>query len=71
MQRDTCRDTNAVSSSRGEGANAQLRAPAGSIDELPSDALRVRVYAGVDPVTKRRHDLIEVVPPGSEGSTHR
>ncbi|MBN9113185.1 MAG: tyrosine-type recombinase/integrase [Pseudonocardia sp.] len=36
----------------------------GSIDELPSGALRVRVYAGVDPVTKRRHDLIEVVPPG-------
>jgi integrase len=24
----------------------------------------VRVYAGVDPVTKRRHDLIEVVPAG-------
>ena len=33
----------------------------GSIDALPSGALRVRVYAGVDPVTKRRHDLIEVV----------
>jgi integrase/DNA-binding transcriptional regulator YhcF (GntR family) len=26
--------------------------------------LRVRVYAGVDPVTKRRHDLIEIIPPG-------
>jgi integrase len=36
----------------------------GSIDELPSGALRVRVYAGVDPVTGRRHDLIEIVPPG-------
>lgn len=36
----------------------------GSIDELPSGALRVRVYAGVDPVTKRRHDLTEVIPPG-------
>ncbi|MFZ0118223.1 MAG: integrase, partial [Pseudonocardiaceae bacterium] len=36
----------------------------GSIDELPSGALRVRVYAGVDPVSKRRHDLIEIVPPG-------
>ncbi|RTL61780.1 MAG: integrase [Pseudonocardiaceae bacterium] len=36
----------------------------GSIDELPSGALRVRVYAGVDPVTKRRHDLVRVVPPG-------
>jgi hypothetical protein len=23
----------------------------------------VRVYAGIDPVTKRRHSLVEVVPP--------
>ncbi len=37
----------------------------GSIDELPSGALRVRVYAGRDPVSKRRHDLIEIIPPGS------
>jgi len=37
----------------------------GSIDVLPSGALRVRVYAGQDPVTKRRHDLIEIVPAGS------
>jgi integrase len=36
----------------------------GSIDELPSGALRVRVYAGTDPITKRRHDLVEVIPPG-------
>ena len=36
----------------------------GSIDELPSGALRVRVYAGQDPVSKRRHDLIEIIPPG-------
>jgi integrase len=42
------------------------RRPKGSIDALPSGALRVRVYAGVDPVTKRRHDLIEVVPPGPQ-----
>jgi hypothetical protein len=27
-------------------------------------ALRVRVYAGIDPVTKKRHNLIEVVEPG-------
>ena len=40
----------------------------GSIDELPSGALRVRVYAGVDPVTRRRHDLIEIIAagPGAE-----
>jgi integrase len=36
----------------------------GSIDELPSGALRVRVYAGTDPITKRRHDLVEVIPAG-------
>lgn len=44
--------------------NARSARRRGSIDELPSGALRVRVYAGVDPVTKRRHDLIEIVPPG-------
>lgn len=36
----------------------------GSIDELPSGALRVRVYAGIDPVSKRRHYLTEVIPAG-------
>ena len=36
----------------------------GSIDELPSGTLRVRVYAGQDPVSKRRHDLIEIISPG-------
>ncbi len=36
----------------------------GVIDRLPGGALRARVYAGVDPVTKRRHDLIGVIPPG-------
>ncbi|MFG1635634.1 tyrosine-type recombinase/integrase [Pseudonocardia alni] len=36
----------------------------GSIDVLPSGALRVRVYAGQDPITKRRHNLVEIVPAG-------
>jgi len=36
----------------------------GTIDELPSGALRVRVYAGKDPVTGRRRDLVELIPPG-------
>src|SRR5689334_892473 len=36
----------------------------GSIDVLPSGALRVRVFAGRDPVSGQRHDLVEVVPPG-------
>jgi hypothetical protein len=36
----------------------------GSIDVLPGGSLRVRVYAGVDPVTKKRHDLVAVIPAG-------
>ncbi len=36
----------------------------GSIETLRSGALRVRVYAGIDPVTKARHYLRETVPPG-------
>jgi integrase len=31
---------------------------------LPSGALRVRVYAGIDPLTQRRHCLTEIVAPG-------
>ncbi len=39
------------------------------IGTLRSGALRVRAYgyAVVDPVTKKRHDLVEVVPPGPNG----
>ncbi|CAA9416407.1 MAG: integrase family protein [uncultured Pseudonocardia sp.] len=36
----------------------------GNIETLRSGALRVRVYAGEDPVTGKRHNLIEVIPPG-------
>ncbi|MGI9062919.1 MAG: tyrosine-type recombinase/integrase [Pseudonocardiaceae bacterium] len=36
----------------------------GGIEELPSGALRVSVYAGIDPVSKRRHYLKETVPAG-------
>lgn len=45
---------------RGVG-NARAR---GNIETLRSGAQRVRVYAGVDPVTKKRHSLVEVVPAG-------
>ena len=34
------------------------------MDRLPSGAYRVRVYTGSDPVTGKRHDLTELVPPG-------
>src|SRR5689334_5432097 len=36
----------------------------GGIEELPSGAVRVSVYAGIDPVSKRRNYLREVVPAG-------
>ena len=35
----------------------------GGTDELPSGAVRVRVYARMDPISKRRLYLSEVVPP--------
>ena len=41
----------------------------GIIDRLPSGALRVRVYAGVDPLTGRRLDLVEIIPPGPKAAT--
>jgi hypothetical protein len=41
----------------------------GNIEALPSGALRVRVYAGTDPVTGRRHDLRGVIPPGPNAET--
>lgn len=36
----------------------------GTITTLPSGALRVRVYAGLDPVTQRRRYVAETVPAG-------
>jgi integrase len=46
------------------GPTKSANAPARGIDELPSGALRVRVYSGTDPISKRRVYLTEVVPPG-------
>lgn len=36
----------------------------GSIDRLPSGALRVRVSAGTDPITGKRYFVTEIVPSG-------
>jgi integrase len=47
-------------------SNGRKKRERGSIDELPSGAFRVRVYAGVDPVSKRRHDLVETIPAGPQ-----
>jgi integrase/DNA-binding transcriptional regulator YhcF (GntR family) len=38
----------------------------GQIEELPSGALRVKVYAGIDPLSGRRNYLTETVPAGSK-----
>ncbi|GAA3730176.1 LacI family DNA-binding transcriptional regulator [Plantactinospora mayteni] len=36
----------------------------GEVERLPSGSLRVRVYAGLDPVSKKRRYLVETVPAG-------
>src|SRR4051794_37972290 len=38
--------------------------PRGGIEMLPSGSLRVKVYTGRDPVTKKEHYLTETVPAG-------
>jgi integrase len=47
-------------------SNGRKKRQPGSVDELPSGAFRVRVYAGIDPVTKRRNDLTETIPAGPD-----
>jgi LacI family transcriptional regulator, xylobiose transport system transcriptional regulator len=37
----------------------------GEIETLPSGSLRVRVYAGVDPTSKKRQYLVQTVPAGA------
>jgi hypothetical protein len=41
---------------------------AGEIEKPPSGALRVRIHAGIDPVTKKRHRLEEIVPAGPKAA---
>lgn len=36
----------------------------GEIERLPSGSLRVRVYAGIDPATRKRRYLVETIPAG-------
>jgi integrase len=49
-------------------SNGPRKRQRGSIHTLPSGALRVRVYTGFDPVSKRRHYLTETVPPGPDAA---
>jgi integrase len=46
---------------RGDGK--KKRQP-GNDESLPSGSIRVRVYAGIDPVTNTARYLRETVPPG-------
>jgi integrase len=46
------------------GPSQRRRRQRGQIEKLPSGALRVKVYAGIDPISKRRLHLSETVPPG-------
>jgi hypothetical protein len=68
LDHDTSCDTNPrwrFSGARQEGRPTHPRA----IDQLPSGAYRVRVYAGADPLTGKRHDLIEVMPAGPKAQS--
>jgi LacI family transcriptional regulator, xylobiose transport system transcriptional regulator len=49
------------------GAGAPRRAR-GEIEKLPSGSLRVRVYAGVDPETRKRRYLVQTVPAGPQAA---
>src|SRR3954466_2940876 len=45
-------------------AEAPRKRHRGEIEKLPSGSLRVRVYAGIDPITRKKHYLTEVIPVG-------
>jgi integrase len=38
----------------------------GEVEKLPSGNLRVKVYAGIDPVSRKKHFLTEIVPAGPQ-----
>lgn len=40
----------------------------GEIETLPSGSLRVRVYAGLDPVSRKRRYLVETIPAGPDAA---
>ncbi|MDG4786298.1 LacI family DNA-binding transcriptional regulator [Micromonospora sp. WMMD1102] len=40
----------------------------GEIETLPSGSLRVRVYAGIDPASKKRQYLVQTVPAGADAA---
>jgi integrase len=50
------------------GASKPRRRARGRVETLPSGSLRVKVYAGIDPVSKRKHYLLETVPAGPKAA---
>lgn len=46
------------------GVDSRTRRQRGEIEKLPSGSYRVKVYAGIDPVSSRRRYLTEIVPAG-------
>ncbi|HKT04530.1 MAG TPA: substrate-binding domain-containing protein [Rugosimonospora sp.] len=45
-----------------------VRRARGEIEQLPSGSLRVRVYAGLDPESRKRRYLVETVPAGPKAA---
>lgn len=48
--------------------STRRRRTRGEIETLPSGSLRVRVYAGIDPISGKRHYLTQVVPAGKNAA---
>jgi integrase len=63
--RDITRDANRVGLRPVTRSSAALARVRGGIDELLSGALRVRVYAGLHPVSKHRHYLTKIIAAGA------
>jgi integrase len=49
-------------------SNGPRRRQRGRVETLPSGSLRVQVYAGLDPVTKKRYYLTETIPAGPKAA---
>jgi len=49
-------------------SGTRQRRKRGAIDTLPSGALRVRVYAGTDPLSGKAHYLVETIPGGPDAA---
>lgn len=47
---------------------ARRKRQRGEIESLPSGSMRVRVYAGIDPISGKRHYLSEVIPAGKDAA---